>query len=120
MKAVILAGGLRTRLLRETTIGPKPMVNIGGRPMLWHIMKTYQQHGVSDFVVCLGHPRASSLFMYLPRYCIGTERRSAGHGSNRIINWRRFRQVQRLPTCGINSCTPLRNLQEFRFAFLRA
>ena len=55
MKAVILAGGLRTRLLGETTIGPKPMVNIGGRPMLWHIMKTYQQHGVSDFVVCLGH-----------------------------------------------------------------
>ena len=55
MKAVILAGGLGTRLLGETTIGPKPMVNIGGRPMLWHIMKTYQQHGVSDFVVCLGH-----------------------------------------------------------------
>ena len=55
MKAVILAGGLGSRLREETTIRPKPMVDIGGRPMLWHIMKTYQQHGVSDFVVCLGH-----------------------------------------------------------------
>lgn len=55
MKAVILAGGLGTRLSEETTTRPKPMVEIGGRPLLWHIMKTYQQHGVSEFVVCLGH-----------------------------------------------------------------
>lgn len=54
MKAVILAGGLGTRLSEETRSRPKPMVDIGGRPMLWHIMKTYQRHGVAEFVVCLG------------------------------------------------------------------
>ncbi len=55
MKAVILAGGRGTRLAEETTIRPKPMVEIGGRPILWHIMKIYAAHGVSDFVVCLGY-----------------------------------------------------------------
>jgi glucose-1-phosphate cytidylyltransferase len=55
MKAVILAGGLGTRLAEETTIKPKPMVEIGGRPVLWHIMKTYSHHGVNDFVICLGY-----------------------------------------------------------------
>lgn len=55
MKVVILAGGLGTRLSEETTIRPKPMVEIGGRPILWHIMKIYAQHGFTDFVVCLGY-----------------------------------------------------------------
>lgn len=55
MKAVILAGGLGTRLAEETTTKPKPMVEIGGRPILWHIMKTYSAHGINDFVVCLGY-----------------------------------------------------------------
>ncbi|MHB9146738.1 MAG: glucose-1-phosphate cytidylyltransferase [Symbiobacteriia bacterium] len=55
MKAVILAGGLGSRLSEETTIKPKPMVEIGGKPMLWHIMNIYSAHGVSEFVVALGY-----------------------------------------------------------------
>jgi glucose-1-phosphate cytidylyltransferase len=55
MKAVILAGGRGTRLMEETNIRPKPMVEIGGRPILWHIMKIYAAHGVHDFIVCLGY-----------------------------------------------------------------
>jgi len=55
MKAVILAGGLGTRLSEETDLKPKPMVEIGGKPILWHIMKTYSTHGVNDFVICCGY-----------------------------------------------------------------
>jgi glucose-1-phosphate cytidylyltransferase len=55
VKAVILAGGYGTRLSEETTVRPKPMVEIGERPMLWHIMKLYSAHGIDDFVVCLGY-----------------------------------------------------------------
>lgn len=55
MKAVILAGGLGTRLSEETTVLPKPMVEIGGRPLLWHIMKIYSHYGINDFVVCCGY-----------------------------------------------------------------
>lgn len=55
MKAVILAGGLGTRLAEETSLRPKPMVEIGGRPVLWHIMKVFSAHGINDFVVCLGY-----------------------------------------------------------------
>jgi len=54
MKAVILAGGLGTRLSEETSTRPKPMVEIGGKPMLWHIMKIYSAHGINDFVICCG------------------------------------------------------------------
>ena len=55
MKAIILAGGLGTRLSEETTSRPKPLVEIGGKPILWHIMKMYSAHGIDDFIVCLGH-----------------------------------------------------------------
>ena len=55
MKAVILAGGLGTRIAEETTTRPKPMVEIGGRPILWHIMKIYSHYGFHDFVICLGY-----------------------------------------------------------------
>ncbi len=55
MKAVLLAGGLGTRLSEETEVKPKPMVEIGGRPILWHIMKIYAAHGVNEFIVCLGY-----------------------------------------------------------------
>ena len=55
MKAVILAGGLGTRMSEETSLKPKPLVEIGGRPVLWHIMKMYSYHGINDFVICLGY-----------------------------------------------------------------
>ncbi len=55
MKAVILAGGLGSRLSEETVLKPKPMVEIGGRPILWHIMKIFSAHGVNDFIICLGY-----------------------------------------------------------------
>lgn len=55
MKAVILAGGLGTRISEETHLKPKPMIEIGGRPILWHIMKIYSSHGVNDFIICCGY-----------------------------------------------------------------
>lgn len=55
MKAVILAGGLGTRLSEETSTRPKPMVEIGGKPILWHIMKMYSAHGINDFIICCGY-----------------------------------------------------------------
>lgn len=55
MKAVILAGGLGTRISEETHLKPKPMVEIGGKPILWHIMKLYSAHGINDFIVCCGY-----------------------------------------------------------------
>lgn len=55
MKAVVLAGGLGTRISEETHLKPKPMIEIGGKPILWHIMKTYSAHGVNDFVICCGY-----------------------------------------------------------------
>ncbi|HKR65284.1 MAG TPA: glucose-1-phosphate cytidylyltransferase [Thermoanaerobaculia bacterium] len=55
MKVVILAGGLGSRLSEETTVRPKPMVELGGKPVLWHIMKCYSHYGLNDFVVCLGY-----------------------------------------------------------------
>lgn len=55
MKAIILAGGLGTRISEETSTRPKPMIEIGGKPILWHIMKTYSSHGIHDFVICCGY-----------------------------------------------------------------
>src|SRR5512139_2218710 len=55
MKAVILAGGLGTRISEETSVRPKPMVEIGGKPILWHVMKIYSAHGINEFIICLGY-----------------------------------------------------------------
>ena len=55
MKAVILAGGLGTRISEETVSRPKPMITVGGRPILWHIMKIYSAHGINEFIVCCGY-----------------------------------------------------------------
>src|SRR5574343_232110 len=55
MKAVILAGGLGTRISEESHLKPKPMIEIGGKPILWHIMKIYSHYGINDFIICLGY-----------------------------------------------------------------
>jgi glucose-1-phosphate cytidylyltransferase len=69
MKAVILAGGLGTRLSEETSTRPKPMVEIGGRPILWHIMKMYSAHGVNDFIICCGY-KGYQIKEYFANYCL--------------------------------------------------
>ena len=71
MQAVILAGGLGTRLAEETTIRPKPMVEIGGRPILWHIMKIYSAHGINDFIICCGY-RGDVIKQYFANYLLCT------------------------------------------------
>jgi glucose-1-phosphate cytidylyltransferase len=69
MKAVILAGGQGTRLREETEARPKPMVEVGGRPILWHIMKIYAHHGVTEFVICLGY-RGYMIKEYFSNYML--------------------------------------------------
>lgn len=69
MKAVLMAGGLGTRFAEETVLKPKPMIEIGGKPILWHIMKMYSAHGINDFVVCLGY-KGYSIKEYFRNYYI--------------------------------------------------
>ena len=68
MKAIILAGGLGTRLSEETDLRPKPLVEIGGRPILWHIMKMYDVVGIRDFIICSGYKASmiQTVFRELP------------------------------------------------------
>jgi len=88
MKVVILCGGLGTRLREETEFRPKPMVEIGGRPVLWHIMKTYAHHGFREFVLCLGY-RGTAIKEYFLNYeamsndfsiCLGQKSQIRYHG----------------------------------------
>jgi glucose-1-phosphate cytidylyltransferase len=69
MKSVILAGGFGTRISEESSVRPKPMVEIGGKPILWHIMKIYSAHGIDDFVVCLGY-KGSVIKDYFANYSL--------------------------------------------------
>src|SRR5215210_8591387 len=77
MKVVLLAGGLGTRLSEETSLRPKPMVEVGGMPVLWHIMKTYSFYGYNDFIVCLGY-KGYMIKEYFANYFL--------HKSNVTIN----------------------------------
>ena len=71
MKAVILAGGLGTRISEETAVRPKPMIEIGGKPVLWHILKTYSHYGINDFIICLGY-RGYIIKEYFANYFLHT------------------------------------------------
>ena len=73
MKVVILAGGLGTRLMEETEARPKPMVEIGGKPILWHIMKIYESYGFNEFVICLGYKPQSIKEYFLNYYLYNSD-----------------------------------------------
>ena len=83
MKAVILAGGLGSRLSEETTVRPKPMVEIGGHPILWHILKIYSHHGINEFVICLGY-KGNVIKEYFANYLLHSANVTIDLQSNRI------------------------------------
>ncbi len=83
MKAVILAGGLGTRLSEETATRPKPMVEIGGKPILWHILKMYSHHGINDFVICCGY-KGYVIKEYFANYFLHTSDVTFDMANNRM------------------------------------
>ena len=83
MKAVILAGGLGTRISEETHLKPKPMVEIGNHPVLWHIMKIYSSHGINDFVICCGY-KGYMIKEYFSNYSLHNSDITIDFGSNKI------------------------------------
>jgi len=83
MKAVILAGGLGTRISEETSLRPKPMIEIGGKPILWHILKIYSSYGINDFVICLGH-RGYMIKEYFANYYLHTSDVSFDMRKNKV------------------------------------
>ena len=83
MIAVILAGGLGTRLSEETTVRPKPMVEVGGHPILWHIMKEYSAHGIDDFVVCCGY-KGAVIKDYFATYALRTSDATFDLGTGQV------------------------------------
>jgi len=95
MKAVLLAGGLGTRMREETEFRPKPMVEVGGRPVLWHIMKILAQQGVKDFVICAGY-KSESIKNFFYNYgssnldftiTLGQQSSTVFHGSHQEFDW---------------------------------
>ena len=93
MKCVILAGGRGTRISEESHLRPKPMIEVGGRPILWHIMKVYSQHGINDFLVCLGYrgylikEYFSNYFLHSSDVTIDLERNSIHYHDSRSEPW---------------------------------
>lgn len=94
MKSVILAGGLGTRLSEETSVRPKPMVEIGGKPILWHIMKSYSHFGITDFIICLGYKGYLikeyfvNYYLHASNVTVDLERNSVDFLESRSEPWR--------------------------------
>jgi glucose-1-phosphate cytidylyltransferase len=94
MKAVIVAGGVGSRLSEETTLKPKPMVEIGGRPILWHIMKIYSSYGINEFIVCLGYKGHiikdffANYFLYSSDVTVDLAKNSLQFHNNACEPWR--------------------------------
>lgn len=116
MKAVILAGGLGSRLSEETTARPKPMVEIGGKPILWHILKIYSAHGINDFVICLGY-KGYIIKEYFANYFLHTSDVTFDMQNNRMEVHQKFAEPWRitLVDTGENSMTGgrLRRVKEY-------
>ena len=89
MKAVILAGGLGSRISEESHLKPKPMIEIGGRPILWHIMKMYSQHGINDFIICLGY-KGFLIKEYFSNYFLHTSDVTFSLSDNTVEIHRKF------------------------------
>ncbi|WP_299074807.1 glucose-1-phosphate cytidylyltransferase [uncultured Paraglaciecola sp.] len=93
-KAVILAGGLGTRISEESHLRPKPMIEIGGRPILWHIMKTYSHHGINDFIICCGYKGYvikeyfANYFLHMSDVTFDMQQNSMEVHSNHAEPWR--------------------------------
>ena len=96
MKVVILAGGLGTRIAEETGSRPKPMIEIGDRPLLWHIMKLYSHHGIDDFIICAGY-KGYMIKEYFLNYeamnndftiCLGNKHQLLYHGAHEEQDFR--------------------------------
>ncbi len=84
MKAVILAGGFGTRISEESHLRPKPMIEIGGRPILWHIMKIFHQHGIDDFIICLGY-KGYMIKEYFANYFIHNSDLTVDGSSGKVV-----------------------------------
>ena len=84
MKLVILAGGRGTRLSEETSLKPKPLVEIGGMPIIWHIMKLYSMHGINDFIICLGY-KGYLIKEFFSNYSLHTSDITINTKKNKII-----------------------------------
>jgi glucose-1-phosphate cytidylyltransferase len=95
MKAVILAGGLGTRISEETSVKPKPMIEIGAKPILWHIMKLYSAHGVNDFVVCCGY-KGYVIKEYFANYFLHMSDVTFDIGKNRMEVHERYAEPWRV------------------------
>ncbi len=94
MKAVILAGGFGTRISEETDLKPKPMIDLGGKPILWHILKTYSHHGVNDFVICCGYKSYvikeyfANYFLHMSDVTIDMKENSMEVHNKRVEPWK--------------------------------
>jgi glucose-1-phosphate cytidylyltransferase len=104
MKAVILAGGLGSRLSEETSARPKPMIEIGGRPMLWHIMKIYSAYGINDFIVCLGY-KGYLIKEYFAHYFLYSSDMTIDLANDRIENHRTYCEPWRVTLIDTGSDT---------------
>ena len=95
MKVVILAGGLGTRISEESVVKPKPLVEIGGKPILWHIMKIYSNYGLNDFIVCCGY-KGYLIKEYFTNYSLHTTDITVDVRSNKIEVHKKLRNHGKL------------------------